>query len=401
MSSPNYDSGFDSPQSNLFQCDFQQQSDQQVLNQNYQLFDGEFVNQGLGATDVPSYHAFQATFPANHVSEANFRANHAAGNGAMKTDGGRKRKKLDKVVPTCFVPKSGNAKPRTTKNKKQKLNKVTKLKNKSIKISSSKKVCDILAEIRKKYEKNELNDLANNTNFVVKQPSRSFEAPPQQQPNHQIRVPTPAIATIDVENICDVTVINRNQQELNGCENEKTLQVINFAPKISREVTKFAPKMSREATKFAPKMSREKMCETLFMTKDDLKSNQSPLFVAIGKGDVLLTKLLVENFPEVISVTDSIGNTPLHYTGLCLTQGHQSWKQDLLSILEILLRNSRDVYCKNDKGQTFLEYLPHDPSVMQILEKFQIHLPGSNDQPQPTNLDDDWLLMKELADLLE
>ena len=91
MSSPNYDSGFDSPQSNLFQCDFQQQSDQQVLNQNYQLFDGEFVNQGLGAADVPSYHAFQATFPANHVSEANFRSNHAAGNGAVKTDGGSKR----------------------------------------------------------------------------------------------------------------------------------------------------------------------------------------------------------------------------------------------------------------------------------------------------------------------
>ena len=49
--------------------------------------------------------------------------------------------------------------------------------------------------------------------------------------------------------------------------------MIKFAPKISREVTKFAPKMSREATKFAPKMSREKMCETLFMTKDDLKVN--------------------------------------------------------------------------------------------------------------------------------
>ena len=54
------------------------------------------------------------------------------------------------------------------------------------------------------------------------------------------------------------------------------------------------------------------------------------------------------------------------FSGLCLTQGHQSWKQDLLSILEILLTNSRDVYCKNDKGLTFLEYLPRDPSVSLI-----------------------------------
>jgi len=212
VSSPNYDSGFDSPQSNLFQCDFQLQNDQQVLNQNYQSFDGDFVQvgSGLGASDIPSSRVFPATFPANHVSEVNFSANGVARNGAAKQSS--KRKKLDKVVPTCFVPKSGNAKPRTTKNKKAKLNKVTKMKNKSIKISSSKKVCDILAEIRKKYEKNELKDLVTNTNYNVKQPSRSFEVPPTQQPNRQITVPTPTTATIDVGNVCDVTIINRNQR---------------------------------------------------------------------------------------------------------------------------------------------------------------------------------------------
>merc|ERR1712168_1714728 len=120
---------------------------------------------------------------------------------------------------------------------------------------------------------------------------------------------------------------------------------------------------TNEVPKFAPKMSREQMCATLFMSEDDLKSNLSPLFAAIGRGDVLLTKLLVENIPEVISETDGIGNTPLHYTGLCLTKGHKSWMQNLLSILEILLSNCRDVYCKNNEGQTFLEYLPNDPNV--------------------------------------
>ena len=52
-----------------------------------------------------------------------------------------------------------------------------------------------------------------------------------------------------------------------------------------------------------------------------------------------------------------------------------------------------------ENKQFFLNNKTHPFQVMQVLEKFRIAFPGNNDRP--TSLDDDWLLMKELADLLE
>merc|ERR1712183_213203 len=81
--------------------------------------------------------SFPPTFSANHGADTCFTT--SANNEAA----GCKSKKSKKAVPNCFVPKRGNAKPRQTNkkdNKKVTLGRVTNLKNKSIKISSARKV---------------------------------------------------------------------------------------------------------------------------------------------------------------------------------------------------------------------------------------------------------------------